>query len=195
MSQPTRSAALELFKTYTTSESLTRHALSVEGVMRHFAEKFGEDPEVWGIIGLVHDIDYERYPDEHCKKAEKILSGAGWPEAWIRAVVSHGWGLVTDVKPETRLEQTLYAIDELTGLVASTALVRPSRSVMDMKAKSVKKKWKDKSFAAGVDRSIIEKGAEMLGMELSELITETILGMRKVADEVGLGMAEADNAE
>ncbi|SCY63133.1 HDIG domain-containing metalloprotein [Desulfoluna spongiiphila] len=195
MSQPTRSAALELFKTYTTSESLTRHALSVEGVMRHFAEKFGEDPEVWGIIGLVHDIDYERYPDEHCKKAEEILSGAGWPEAWIRAVVSHGWGLVTDVKPETRLEQTLYAIDELTGLVASTALVRPSRSVMDMKAKSVKKKWKDKSFAAGVDRSIIEKGAEMLGMELSELITETILGMRKVADEVGLGMAQADNAE
>lgn len=188
MSQPTRSDAFELFKTWNQTDSLTRHALSVEGVMRHFAEKFGEDADTWGIIGLVHDIDYEKFPEEHCTKAKEILTEAGWPEPWIRAVVSHGWGIVSDVKPETKLEKTLYAVDELTGLVTSTALVRPSRSVLDMKAKSVKKKWKDKSFAAGVDRGIIEKGAEMLGMELSELITETILGMRKVADEIGLGM-------
>ena len=189
-STPTREAAFDLFKAYNTTESLTRHALSVEGVMRHFAEKFGEDTDEWGIIGLVHDIDYEKFPDEHCTKAKEILTEAGWPEPWIRAVVSHGWGIVSDVKPETRLEQTLYAIDELTGLISSTALVRPSRSVMDMKAKSIKKKWKDKSFAAGVDRSIIEKGAEMLGMDLPDLITETILGMRSVADEIGLGIQE-----
>ncbi|WP_300670030.1 HDIG domain-containing metalloprotein [Desulfoluna sp.] len=191
-SHPTRSAAFELFQTWNTSESLTRHALSVEGVMRHFAKKFEEDPDTWGIIGLVHDIDYEKFPEEHCSKAKEILTEAGWPESWIRAVVSHGWGIVSDVKPETKLEQTLYAIDELTGLITSTALVRPSRSVMDMKPKSVKKKWKVKSFAAGVDRSIIEKGAEMLGMELSELIDETILGMREVAESIGLGMSEAN---
>lgn len=191
-SLPTREAALDLFKRYNKSQSLTFHALSVEGVMRHFAEKFGEDPEEWGIIGLVHDIDYEMYPDAHCTKAQEILTEAGWPTSWIRAVVSHGWGIVSDVKPETRLEQTLYAIDELTGLITSTALVRPSRSVMDMKPKSIKKKWKDKSFAAGVDRSIIEKGAEMLGMEISELIAESILGMRSVAQEIGLGMAETN---
>jgi predicted hydrolase (HD superfamily) len=189
-STPTREAAFELFKAYNKTESLTRHALSVEGVMRHFAVKFGEDVDEWGIIGLVHDIDYDMYPNEHCTKAKEILTDAGWPESWVRAVVSHGWGIVSDVKPETRLEQTLYAIDELTGLISSTALVRPSRSVMDMKAKSIKKKWKDKSFAAGVDRSIIEKGAEMLGMDLPDLITETILGMRSVAEEIGLGMQE-----
>ena len=192
MNKPTREAAFELFKRYNTSESLTKHALSVEGVMRHFAEKFGEDAEEWGIIGLVHDIDYEMYPDAHCTKAREILTEAGWPEPWIRAVVSHGWGIVSDVKPETRLEMTLFTIDELTGLIASTALVRPSKSVMDMKPKSIKKKWKDKSFAAGVDRSIIEKGAEMMGMELAELISETILGMRSVANEIGLGMADAE---
>lgn len=188
---PTRETAVALFKTWNTSESLTRHALAVEGVMRHFARKFGEDPDVWGIIGLVHDIDYERHPDAHCTKAREILTDAGWPDTWVRAVVSHGWGIVSDVKPETKLEQTLFAIDELTGLISSTALVRPSGSVMDMQAKSVKKKWKDKSFAAGVDRSIIEQGAAMLGMELTDLITETILGMRTVAQEIGLGMADA----
>lgn len=189
-SRPTRSDAFALLTTYTKTDSLIKHALAVEGVMRHFAAKFGEDPEEWGIIGLVHDIDYEMYPDEHCQKAVEILEGAGWPQEWIRAVISHGWGIVSDVKPESKMEITLYAIDELTGLVNSTALMRPSRSVMDMKAKSVKKKWKQKSFAAGVDRSIIEKGAEMLGMELGDLITETIEGMRTVADDIGLGMTE-----
>jgi predicted hydrolase (HD superfamily) len=158
----------------------------VEAVMRHFAEKFGKDPEKWGIIGLVHDIDYEMYPTEHCSKAREILEENQWPDDYVRAVISHGWGIVSDVKPETLLEKVLYATDELTGLVTTTALVRPSKSVMDMKAKSVKKKWKNKNFAAGVNREVIEKGAEMLGMELGDLITETITGMRNVAEEIGL---------
>ena len=154
--------------------------------MRYFARKRGEDEEKWGTIGLIHDLDYEQFPDQHCKKTEEILRQNDWPEDYIRAVVSHGWGICTDVKPETEMEKVLYAIDELTGLVVTSALVRPSKSVMDMKAKSVKKKWKQKQFAAGVDRSIIENGAEMLGVELSELITDTIMGMRDVAEEIGL---------
>ncbi len=183
---PTRESALELLKTYTKTESLIAHALSVEGVMRHFAPKYGGDPEKWGIIGLVHDIDYEMYPEEHCVKAERILKDADWPNEYIRAVISHGWELCRDVKPETDLEKILYATDELTGLVTTTALVRPSKSVMDMKAKSVKKKWKDKRFAAGVNREVIQKGTEMLGLDLTELITETIIGMRAVAEDIGL---------
>ena len=154
--------------------------------MRYMARKYGEDEEKWGIVGLVHDLDYEKYPDQHCKKTEEILREEGWPEEYIRAVVSHGWGIVTDVKPESLMEKVLYAVDELTGLVVTSALVRPSRSVLDMKAKSVKKKWKDKSFAAGVNREVIEQGAEMLGVELSDLITDTIMGMREVAEEIGL---------
>jgi len=126
-----------------------------------------------GIIGLVHDLDYEKFPEEHCKKSEEILKEKGWPEEYIRAVVSHGWGLCSVVEPQTELEKVLYTIDELTGLVVTTALVRPSKSIMDVKVKSVKKKWKDKRFAAGVDRSIILKGAEMLGMEISDVIADT----------------------
>ncbi len=183
---PTRDMAFDLLKEYNTKPGLIRHALAVEAVMEHFAEKFGEDIQMWGVIGLIHDLDYEKFPEEHCAKTNEILVERGWPEDYIRAVMSHGWELCTDVKPETKLEKTLYTIDELTGLVASTALVRPSKSVLDMKAKSVKKKWKDKSFAAGVDRAVIDKGAEMLGMERGELITETIAGMRKVAKEIGL---------
>lgn len=183
---PTREAAFDLFRKYNKSESLTRHALSVEGVMRHMARKAGEDEEKWGIIGLIHDLDYEQYPDQHCKMTERILRENNWPEEYIRAVLSHGWGLVTDVKPETLLEKTIYAVDELTGLVATSALVRPSKSVMDMEVKSVKKKWNDKRFAAGVDRSVIEKGAEMLGLTLDELIGDCIAGMREVAEEIGL---------
>jgi putative nucleotidyltransferase with HDIG domain len=186
MSTPTREQAFELLKKYTKSESLINHALSVEGVMRHFANKFGEDQEKWGVIGLVHDIDYEMYPDQHCNKAREILEAEDWPEEYIRAVVSHGWGICSEVKPESQLEKVLYATDELTGLVTTSALVRPTKSVMDMKAKSVKKKWKNKKFAAGVNREVIEKGAEMLGIELGELITETIMGMRSVAEEIGL---------
>ena len=186
MTPPTREDALNLLKQYTKTDSLISHALSVEAVMRHFAIKYGEDPEKWGVIGLVHDIDYEMFPEEHCKKAREILEENKWPDEYVRAVVSHGWGIVSDTKPETLLEKVLYATDELTGLVTTTALVRPSKSVMDLKAKSVKKKWKDKRFAAGVDRGIIEKGAAMLEMDIGELITETITGMRNVAGEIGL---------
>ena len=183
---PTREEALALLKKYNKNESLIKHALAVEGVMRYMARKRGGDEEKWGGIGLIHDLDYEQFPDQHCKKTEEILRENNWPEEYIRAVVSHGWGICTDVKPESDMEKVLYAIDELTGLVVTSALVRPSKSVMDMKAKSVKKKWKQKQFAAGVDRSIIERGAEMMGVELSELITDTIMGMREVADEIGL---------
>jgi putative nucleotidyltransferase with HDIG domain len=183
---PTREETLNLLKQYNKNESLIKHALAVEGVMRYMARKRGEDEEKWGVIGLIHDLDYEQFPDQHCKKTEEILRENDWPEEYIRAVVSHGWGICTDVKPESEMEMILYAIDELTGLVVTSALVRPSKSVMDMKTKSVKKKWKQKQFAAGVDRSIIEKGAEMLGLELSELITDTIMGMRDVAAEIGL---------
>ncbi len=183
---PTREEALALLKKYNKSESLIKHALAVEGVMRYFARKREEDEEKWGIIGLVHDLDYEQYPDQHCIKTEEILLENNWPEEYIRAIVSHGWGICVDVKPETELEKVLYAIDELTGLVVTTALVRPSKSVMDVKPKSVKKKWKDKRFAAGVDRSIIENGAAMLGMDLTDMIADTIAGMREVADEIGL---------
>ena len=183
---PTRKDAWTLLNQYNKSESLIKHALAVEGVMRYMARKNGQDEEKWGVIGLIHDLDYEQFPDRHCQKTEEILRENGWPEEYIRAVISHGYGICTEVAPKTGLEKTLYAIDELTGLVVTTALVRPSKSVMDLKAKSVKKKWKDKRFAAGVDRSIIENGCTMLGMELSELITDTIMGMRDVAEEIGL---------
>ena len=184
---PTRDNAFELFKKYNKSESLLRHALSVESVMRYIAKKHAEDEEKWGIIGLIHDLDYEMYPNQHCIMTEKILKENNWPEEYIRAVLSHGWGLATDVKPISLLEKTIYAVDELTGLVATSALVRPSKSVMDLEVRSVKKKWNDKRFAAGVDRSVIEKGAEMLGVNLDDLITDCILGMRTAANEIGLG--------
>jgi len=183
---PTRDDTLALLKKYNQSESLIKHAFAVEGVMRYMARKYGGDENVWGVVGLIHDLDYEQFPDQHCQKTEEILRENDWPEDLIRAVVSHGWGICTDVKPETTMEKVLFAIDELTGLVATSALVRPSKSVMDMKAKSVKKKWKDKRFAAKVDRSIIQQGVDMLGVELGELITDTIMGMREVASEIGL---------
>jgi len=187
---PAREEAYDLLLEYNKSDSLIKHALAVEGVMRYFARKRGEDEEKWGIIGLVHDLDYEQFPEEHCRKSEEILKKNGWPEDYIRAVISHGWGLCVDVEPQTDLEKVLYAIDELTGLVVTAALVRPSKSVMDLEAKSVKKKWKNKRFAAGVDRSIIVKGAEMLGIEITELITDTIMGMREVAEEIGLNLKQ-----
>jgi len=183
---PTREEAFDLLKKYNQTESLIKHALAVEGVMRYMARKRNADEEKWGVVGLIHDLDYEQFPDQHCKKTEEILRANDWPEEYIRAVVSHGWGICSDVKPESEMEKVLYAIDELTGLVVTTALVRPSKSVMDLKTKSVKKKWKDKRFAAGVDRSIIENGAEMLGLEIPELITDTIAGMQEVAEEIGL---------
>ncbi|NLM46172.1 MAG: HDIG domain-containing protein [Firmicutes bacterium] len=184
--RPTREEAYRLLTEYNKSESLIKHALTVEAVMRHFAELFQEDPEKWGIIGLIHDLDYERYPDEHCTKTREILTERGWPKDYIHAVVSHGWKLCSDVEPVERMEKVLYTIDELTGLIAATALMRPSKSIMDTEVKSVKKKWKQKGFAAGVNREVIAEGAELLGMELDEIIAETIKGMQKVAAEIGL---------
>lgn len=182
----TRDDAWDLLTEFNQTERARKHALAVEAVMRFMARKAGEDEEQWGIIGLLHDLDYEKFPEEHCIKTEAIMTERGWPHAYVRAVVSHGYGICTDVQPQSALEKTLYATDELTGLVAATALVRPSKSVLDMKPKSVKKKWKDKHFAAGVDRSIIEKGAQMLGVEVSELISDTIAAMQEVAAEIGL---------
>jgi putative nucleotidyltransferase with HDIG domain len=184
---PSREQAFELFRKYNKSESLLKHALSVEAVMRYMARKAGEDEDKWGIIGLIHDLDYEMYPEQHCKMTEKILRENNWPDDYIRAVLSHGWGLASDVEPHTLLEKTIYAIDELTGLVTTSALVRPTKSVLDMEVRSVKKKWNDKKFAAGVNREVIEKGAEMLGVTLDDLITDCIMGMREVAEQIGLG--------
>ena len=183
---PTYEQAVTLLKKYNKSESLLKHAYAVEGVMRHMARKAGEDEEKWGIIGLVHDLDYEMYPEQHCKMTEKILRENQWPEEYIRAVLSHGWGLASDVEPVSEMEKTIFAIDELTGLVATSALVRPSKSVLDLEVRSVKKKWNDKRFAAGVDREVIEKGASMLGVTLDNLINDCIMGMREVAEKIGL---------
>jgi predicted hydrolase (HD superfamily) len=183
---PTREEALRLLHKYNETDSLRKHAYAVEGVMRHIARKRGQDAEKWGIIGLIHDLDYEKYPAEHCSKTRNLLQGEGWPEEYIRAAVSHGWGICSDVEPQSDLEKVLYTIDELTGLVVTTALIRPSKSVMDVTVKSVKNKWKDKRFAAGVNREVIEKGAGMLGTPLEELIDDTIKGMQEVAEAIGL---------
>ncbi len=185
--KPTREQAEKLFCKYNQSDSLYRHAVAVEAVMRYFAGEYGEDAEKWGIIGFVHDLDWEEWPEEHCKKTKELLEADGWPEDWIRAVMSHGWGLVTDVEPVHVMEKVLYAVDELTGLITATALMRPSKSLMDLEARSVVKKWKDKGFSAGVNRDVIDKGAAMLGLERSELINKTIAGMRIVAADLGLG--------
>jgi predicted hydrolase (HD superfamily) len=183
---PTRAAAWQLLVEYNASDSLQRHALAVEGVMRHQARKHGEDEDMWGLVGMLHDLDYERFPDQHCVKAREIMERHGWPEAYVRAVVSHGWGICSEVEPLSLMEKTLYAIDELTGLVTAAALVRPSRSVLDLPVKSVLKRWKERSFAAGVDRGVIERGAAMLGVDLPTLTEDTIEGMREVAVAIGL---------
>jgi predicted hydrolase (HD superfamily) len=185
---PTREEALALLREYNANPALINHALAVEAVMRHIARKrgFTDEEEKWGIIGLIHDLDYERFPERHCAKTGEIMSERGWPREYVLAAVSHGWGICSDVKPSSDLEKTLFAIDELTGLVTACALVRPSRSVTDMEVSSVKKKWKQKAFAAGADREVILKGAEMLGIGLDELIADTIAGMRTVAREIGL---------
>lgn len=183
---PTREEAWTILTDHVKSPSLLSHALAVEAVMRQFARKSGADEELWGVIGLIHDVDYEEHPEEHLRHATEILRRHGWPEECVRAVASHGWGLFTDVAPVTDLEKTLFAIDELTGLVAAAALVRPSRSVLDLPVKSVLKKWKDKGFAAGVDRTVIEKGAALMEVPLDQLIADTIEGMKTVAETIGL---------
>ena len=184
--KPSRDEAWAVFCEFNETTSLRKHALAVEGVMRHFARQRGGDEDLWGVCGMLHDLDWEKFPEQHCQKAEQILRERGFGEEVIRAVVSHGWLICTEVEPLSDLERCLYAVDELAGLITAVALVRPSRSVLDMKPKSVKKKWKDKSFAAGVDRAIIERGAGLIGMELGDLISEAITGMRGVAGDIDL---------
>ncbi len=182
----TRQEAWELLTEYTETPALQKHAQAVEAVMAHFGRLEGEDEEVWGVAGLLHDLDYEKFPEEHCRKAEEIMRERGVDEIYIRAMSCHGYGICTDTKPESRMEKVLFTVDELTGLINAVCLMRPSRSVLDLEVKSVKKKFKDKSFAAGVDRETIRSGCGMLGMELDDVIRETIEGMRERAEEIGL---------
>lgn len=182
----TREEALSLWKQYNDSDALYKHALAVEGVMRRFAREYGEDEDSWGLVGLLHDIDYGRWPEQHLEIAPRLLAEAGLDEAFIRAVCAHGWGLCTDVKPETKREIVLYTIDELTGLITANAYMRPSRSVMDMEVKSVKKKFKDKGFAAGVNRDVILNGCDMLGLSLDEVVALCLDGMQDVHESIGL---------
>ena len=181
----TREQAVELFHKYNKSESLWHHALCVEAVMRAFAAETGEDVDYWGIVGLLHDIDWEMFPDQHCRKAPELLAEIGMPDDMVHAICSHGWGLVSDVEPQRQMEKILYAVDELTGLVYATALMRPERMV-GMSVKSVKKKWSSKSFAAGVNREVIEKGAQMADVTKEHLIEVTIQALTSISDRIGL---------
>lgn len=176
----TREAAWELLKEYNQESFHRQHALTVEAVMGWFAEEegYGEEKEFWSIVGLLHDVDFERYPEEHCKKAVEILESHGVSPEMIHAVCSHGYGLVSDVQPEHTMEKILFATDELTGLIGAAALMRPSKSVEDMELKSLKKKFKDKRFAAGCSRDVIVSGAQMLGWELDTLLEKTLEAMK-----------------
>jgi len=176
----TRQEAWELLTEFNKDPFHLRHALTVEGTMRYFAreEGFGDEEEFWGIVGLLHDLDFELYPEDHCIKCQEIMRERHLDERLIRAVACHGWGLRVDLKPEHKMEKILYACDELTGLIGACALVRPSKSVQDMELKSVKKKFKALNFAAGCHREVITQGAELLGWTLDELITKTIAAMR-----------------
>ena len=189
-SSVTRKQALELFKKYNKDPFHIRHALTVEGVMRWYAKELGyaEEKEFWGIIGLLHDIDFELYPDEHCKKAPELLREGGVSEDMIYAICSHGFGICSEEEPKLEMEKVLFAADELTGLIWSCALMRPSKSTMDMEVKSLKKKFKDKKFAAGCSREVITQGAEMLGWELDELFDKTIQAMRSCEASVDAAM-------
>ena len=191
----TREQAFDLLKKYNQEEFHIRHALTVEGVMRWYAKKlgYGEEEEFWGIVGLLHDIDFEQYPEQHCIKALELLKDGGASEELIHAVCSHGYAITVDVKPEHLMEKVLYAADELIGLIWAAALMRPSKSVQDMEVKSVKKKYKSANFAAGCSREVIERGADMLGWELSDLIQKTILEMRSCEADIAEAMAEEGN--
>ena len=175
-----RDAALQLLTAYNKEAFHIQHALTVEGVMRWYAEHlgYGDDAEYWAMVGLLHDIDFEQYPEQHCIKAPELLRAGGIGEDMIRAICSHCYGFSVDIEPEHEMEKVLFAADELTGLIGAAALMRPSKSVMDMEAKSLKKKYKDKKFAAGCSREIIGRGAEMLGWDLTKLQEDTILAMR-----------------
>jgi predicted hydrolase (HD superfamily) len=181
-----RDKAFALLRQYNQDHFHIQHALTVEGVMKWYAQElgYGDDAEYWGIVGLLHDIDFEQYPEEHCIKAPELLREAGVGEDIIHAVCSHGYNLTVDIRPEHQMEKVLYAADELTGLIWATALMRPSKSVQDMEVKSVKKKYKATNFAAGCSREVIQNGADMLGWELSDLIEKTILAMRSCEDSV-----------
>lgn len=182
----TREEAFELLKKYNSERFHIQHGLTVEGVMRWFANDLGyaDDADFWGIVGLLHDIDFEQYPDEHCIKAPELLREAGVGEDMIHAICSHGYELTVDIKPEHEMEKVLYATDELTGLIGAAALMRPSKSVEDMEVKSLKKKYKDKKFAAGCSREVIEKGAAMLGWELPTLWEKTLEAMRSCEKQI-----------
>ncbi len=186
----TRERALAFLREHNKDDGHIKHALAVEAAMRFFADKMSGDVEKWGIAGLLHDVDWEKTqdtPEKHTIEGARWLSEAGWPEDIVRAVLAHGWELCSDVRPESDMEKVLYTIDELTGLVVTAALVRPSRSVQDLEVKSVKKKWKDKAFARGVNRDLIVKGAEMIPMPLDTVIEWVILALRNIEPELGLG--------
>ncbi len=182
----TRQQAFDLLRNFNKEAFHIQHALTVEGVMRWYANDLGhgEDADFWATVGLLHDIDFENWPEEHCQKAPELLREAGVGEDMIRAICSHGYGICADIEPEHQMEKVLFAADELTGLIGAAALMRPSRSVMDMEVSSIKKKFKDKKFAAGCSRDVITQGAEMLGWELPELFEKTILAMRSCEESI-----------
>ncbi len=182
----TRQEALELLREYNKEPFHLQHGFTVEGVMRWYADElgYGKEADFWAITGLLHDIDFELYPQQHCQKAPELLRKGGVSEEMVRAVCSHGYGICSDTRPEHEMEKVLFAVDELTGLIGAAALMRPSKSVMDMEASSIKKKFKDKKFAAGCSRDIIRQGAENLGWELNDLFEKTILAMRSCEEAV-----------
>lgn len=187
----TRQDALALLKKYNKEPFHMQHALTVEGVMRYYANElgYGDEADFWAMCGLLHDIDFEMYPQEHCKKAPELLAQIHAPEALVHAVRSHGYGVCDDVEPEHEMEKVLFAADELTGLIWAAALMRPSKSTKDMELKSLKKKFKDKKFAAGCSREIIQRGADMLGWELDTLLAQTLEAMRAGEDAINEKMA------
>jgi putative nucleotidyltransferase with HDIG domain len=191
MTLPLRDAALALMHRYVESESLRRHMYSVEAACRAYARRFGEDEELYGLAGLLHDFDYEQRPDDHPLPGAEILREEGYPEELVHAILAHGYPERSDVEPTTRLDRTLRACDEITGLITAAALVRPSKSVMDLEAKSVLKKMKDRAFAAGVSREEVRSAVDALGVDLKEHVQFVIEAMRSVADELGLGTEEA----
>jgi len=186
MERISREAALQLLKQYNKEPFLIQHGLTLEGVMRWYANElgYGEQADDWAMVGLLHDIDFELYPDEHCQKAPELLRKGGISEEMIYSICSHAYGICSEVEPKHEMEKVLFAVDELTGLIGAAALMRPSKSVMDMEASSVKKKFKDKRFAAGCNRETIQKGAELLGWEMNDLFSKTILAMRSCEAEV-----------
>ncbi len=189
----TREPAWDLLTKYNEEPFHLRHAITVEHVMGWFADKlgYGDEKEFWSIVGLLHDLDFERWPEEHCEKSQELMREAGVDEAIIRATASHGWGHRVDIKPEHQMEKVLFAVDELTGLIGAAALMRPSKSVADMELKSLKKKFKDKKFAAGCSREIIAQGAELLGWDLDELLNQTLSAMRDEESAIEAAVSEA----